>query len=89
MGILFGLAAIYTGDYRLIPMGIVCAYFCAWVSHFFIEMNRPATFKYPVWSFMGDQKMLLECWQGKHRMLPVKKEIKSKISTPRSTKSKK
>jgi hypothetical protein len=29
----------------------------AWVGHFVIEKNRPATFKYPFWSFIGDWKM--------------------------------
>ena len=33
-------------------------YFAAWVSHFFIEHNKPATFKYPGWSFISDFKML-------------------------------
>jgi hypothetical protein len=32
-------------------------YAFAWVSHFFIEKNRPATFKYPLWSFIADWKM--------------------------------
>jgi hypothetical protein len=27
------------------------------VGHFFVEHNRPATFKYPLWSFGADWKM--------------------------------
>jgi hypothetical protein len=29
----------------------------AWAGHFFVEKNRPATFKYPVDSLMGDWVM--------------------------------
>lgn len=29
----------------------------AWIGHFFIEKNRPATFKYPFYSFAADWKM--------------------------------
>ena len=30
----------------------------AWIGHFFVEKNKPASFKYPLWSFFGDLKML-------------------------------
>jgi hypothetical protein len=35
----------------------VVGYGMSWIGHFFVEKNRPATFKYPLWSFQGDMKM--------------------------------
>ena len=43
----------------------VVGYAPAWIGHFIIEKNRPATFKYPVWSLRGDLKMLSLALAGK------------------------
>ena len=45
----------------------VCGYGFAWVGHFFFEKNRPATFKYPLWSLMGDFRLFFETVTGKRR----------------------
>ncbi|HQV22722.1 MAG TPA: DUF962 domain-containing protein [Agitococcus sp.] len=58
-------AAIVTGKKRYIAAGIVAGYGCAWVGHFFFEHNKPATFKYPVYSFMGDWVMFKDMLIGK------------------------
>ena len=63
---LLGLgAALVTGKKRYVAAGIVAGYGCAWVGHFFFEHNKPATFQYPVYSFMGDWVMYKEMLTGK------------------------
>lgn len=58
MGPLFLVAAIVTGNWWLIPLGFVAGYAPAWLSHFFVERNKPAAFKYPLWSLISDFRML-------------------------------
>ena len=44
---------------------LVVGYGFAWVGHFFFEKNRPATFKYPVYSLMGDWRMFADILRGR------------------------
>jgi len=43
-------ALIATGNLRFGLVALFAGYGPAWLGHFFIEKNRPATFTYPVWS---------------------------------------
>ncbi len=47
-----------TGRWRWLPLALVVGYAAAWAGHFFVEHNRPATFKHPLWSFAADYKMV-------------------------------
>lgn len=57
LGIVFLITAVVTMKPLFILAALFVGYLFAWVGHFFIEKNRPATFKYPLWSFLGDWKM--------------------------------
>jgi hypothetical protein len=61
IGTLLGLSLLFYGLFKFSPsiilLAFVLGYGFAWVGHFFIEGNRPATFKFPIWSFMCDLKM--------------------------------
>lgn len=66
-GLSLGLLAAGTlgGQLWLLPLVPVCGYGFAWVGHFFFEHNRPATFKNPVYSLMGDFVMLKDVLTGR------------------------
>lgn len=58
-------AALLTRRPKLLMLAPLIGYGPAWVGHFRIENNRPATFTYPVWSLMGDIRMNALFWSGR------------------------
>lgn len=61
------VAAVIGRNGWLVLLALVQGYAFAWVGHFFFERNKPATFRYPRLSFMGDWRMWFEILTGKIR----------------------
>ena len=55
--VLLALFALATGRWLWLALMPVAGYLFAWIGHFGVEKNRPATFSYPLWSFVADFRM--------------------------------
>ena len=56
---------VLRGKAKWIALAPLFGYGPAWVGHYIIEKNRPATFTHPLWSLRGDFKMAALAFQGK------------------------
>ncbi len=63
--ILLVLAILATGRWGWLLLVPVVGYGFAWIGHFFFEKNRPATFKHPLYSLMGDFAMAWDIARGR------------------------
>lgn len=65
--IFVALYAIVTAKFLYLLLLPVIGYGFAWVGHYGFEKNRPATFKYPLYSLMGDWVMFKDMLVGRIR----------------------
>lgn len=61
----FVVLAIQRGSPAWLIAALLSGYTFAWIGHFFFEKNRPATFRYPLYSFAGDWVMFKDILIGK------------------------
>ena len=59
------LYALATQRWGLLFLMPVFGYGLAWVGHFAVEKNRPATFKHPLYSLAGDFVMFKDMLTGR------------------------
>ena len=64
LGLSLVLYFVLLGRFASIPLALIPGYAFAWIGHFVFEKNRPATFKYPLYSFLGDWVMLKDFLVG-------------------------
>jgi hypothetical protein len=65
VGLMLLIMAVVKSLPLLILLGIATGYAFAWVGHYVFEKNRPATFTYPLYSFMGDWVMWKDMLTGR------------------------
>lgn len=77
LGLIILIGAFALGRPWFALLGFPVAYAFAWMSHFVIEKNQPATFGYPLWSFISDFRMFglmltgrLGPWLARAKNLP-------------------
>jgi hypothetical protein len=65
--LLYALLTQYWPALWLLPL---MGYGCAWLGHFLFEHNKPATFKYPLYSLAADWVMFKDFVTGqlKHKL---------------------
>lgn len=79
--IALALTAIILGEFGLVSGIPVVGYGFAWIGHFGVEKNRPATFKHPLWSLRADFVMYFEWLSG--RLGKSLQAAGVSVSTPR------
>jgi hypothetical protein len=67
LAVVLASAAAARGSPGLAGLALASGYGFAWIGHFVFERNRPATFRYPLYSLRGDFTMLRDVLSGRIR----------------------
>jgi hypothetical protein len=59
------MVGVLRGQPLLFLLALLQGYALAWIGHFFFEKNRPATFRHPLYSFLGDWRMWWDVLRGR------------------------
>jgi len=60
--------ALASGNFQWFWLAPVAGYGFAWIGHFVFEKNRPATFRHPLYSFIGDWVMYVDVLRGRVKL---------------------
>lgn len=52
-------------ELKWLAAALLCGYTLAWIGHFVFEKNKPASFRQPIYSFIGDWVMFRDILCGK------------------------
>ncbi len=68
LGLVCLATGLVSGHLQWLLLGLFCGYLFAWIGHFGFEKNKPASFKRPLYSFMGDWVMYRDIWIGRIKL---------------------
>ena len=62
-GLLLGTYSVVFEDWPLLALAFGVGYLASFAGHFFVEHNKPASFKHPLWSLRAGLKMWWLTWR--------------------------
>lgn len=65
LGLLLLVFFVARGQWYYFPVFFIAGYGFAWFAHFVVEKNKPASFRFPFWSFISDFRMIAFMLSGR------------------------